>query len=495
MMKRLFTTLFIALLSVATTWATDYDLWIAGTRLTSDNAISALNIPGVKGTAYYIPSSNTLNLSSAMILPTSSSVLPLYAKSGVSGLTIDVSGVCTIRSGGNIAMLIEGLDTLHIKGSGTLIVEAESYDIFFTSDYLSIEDGVSVYLIGGGLYNDGNYDETLEVNNANLFVRRSDPTWNPISMRDLVLTNAYLDSPAWSSYQWNGAELTNGNQWWYGDINIKAGTSPSRSGSSSYDIDGDGGVSLGDVTALVNVILNGGAGGSSGGGNPSGTGTHQYVDLGLPSGTLWATTNVGAARAELLGDFFAWGETVPYFGTDTSNLTNYNYAGTYVKTYYGWATYKWSQGSNTTITKYCNDASYGYNGFTDSKTELELTDDAAYVNWGPEWRTPSKEQLEELISGVYTNMEWEFINGTRTYKITSKANGNSIVMPCLGYRREGVVESVGNGEYWSRTLDNSEPKRAYRIEMVLDFGTGIETITNSGSFRFYGLPIRPVRAQ
>ena len=281
MMKRLFTTLFIALVSVATTWATDYDLWIAGTRLTSDNAISALNIPGVKGTAYYIPSSNTLNLSSAMILPTSDTVLPLYAKSGVSGLTIDVSGVCTIRSGGNIAMIIQGLDTLHIKGSGTLIVEAETYDIFFTSDYLSIEDGVSVYLIGGGLYNDGNYDETLEVNNANLFVRRSDPTWNPISMRDLVLTNAYLDSPAWGSYEWNGAELTNGDQWWYGDINIKAGTPPSRSSSSGGDVNGDGNVTLADVTKLVNIVLNG-------------ADQHDYVDLGLPSGTLWAKYNIGA---------------------------------------------------------------------------------------------------------------------------------------------------------------------------------------------------------
>ena len=464
MMKRLFTTLFIALLSVATTWATDYDLWIAGTRLTSDNSISALNVPGVTGSVYYIPSSNTLNLSSAMILPTSDTVLPLYAKSGVSGLTIDVSGVCTIRSGGNIAMIIQGLDTLHIKGSGTLIVEAETYDIFFTSDYLSIEDGVSVYLIGGGLYNDGNYDETLEVNNANLFVRRSDPTWNPISMRDLVLTNAYLDSPAWGSYEWNGAELTNGDQWWYGDINIKAGTPPSRSGSSGGDVNGDGNVTLADVTKLVNIIL-------------ENDDPHEYVDLGLPSGTLWAKCNIGAIPPQhLAGDFFAWGETKGY----KSGKRNF-----------AWETYRYCRGTNTTLTKYCSDSNYGYNGFTDTLTDLEPEDDAANVNWVPKCRTPSKEQWMELINNEYTTQQWVTMNGVSGMLITSRANENSIFLPAAGEYTGGAIEEhYEHGFYWARSRGNYSPPFATNLCFTEENGFSFQ-----GTSRSLGLPIRPVRAQ
>lgn len=459
MMKRLFTTLFIALVSIATTWATDYDLWICGTRVTSDNAISALNIPGVKGTAYYIPSSNTLNLSSAMILPTSSSVLPLYAKSGVSGLKIDVSGVCTIRSGGNIAMIIEGLDTLHIKGSGTLIVEAETYDIFFTSDYLSIEDGVSVYLIGGGLYNDGNYDETLEVNNANLFVRRSDPTWNPISMRDLVLTNAYLDSPAWGSYEWNGAELTNGDQWWYGDINIKAGTPPSRSGSSSYDIDGSGNVSLGDVTALVNKILGI---------------THEAVDLGLPSGTLWATTNLGADNPEDYGLYFAWGETTGHTSDDGYDFSLTNY--------------KWYNPLTQKFTKYCTDAEYGT---VDNITELEPTDDAAYVNWGSNWRMPTKEQIEELINPDYTKVTCMTMNGVAGMKIMSKSNGSTIFLPFAGTRSGTNFGDYNNtGAYMTKSLQQFVNNIAYSLGITTSEGTYMNTQPRDD-----GLSVRPVRAQ
>ena len=104
---------------------------------------------------------------------------------------------------------------------------------------------------------------------------------------------------------------------------------------------------------------------------------HEWVDLGLPSGTLWATCNVGANTPEEYGDYFAWGETEP-------------------KDYYGWNTYKWCNGSRYTLTKYCTDSSYGYNGFVDNKAELDPEDDAAYVNWGSSWRIPTTEQQCEL---------------------------------------------------------------------------------------------------
>ena len=90
---------------------------------------------------------------------------------------------------------------------------------------------------------------------------------------------------------------------------------------------------------------------------------HEWVDLGLPSGTLWATCNVGASKPEEYGDYFAWGETEP-------------------KDEYCWSTYLHCKGDYNSLTKYCHQYDYGYNGFTDNLTELEPADDAATANWG-----------------------------------------------------------------------------------------------------------------
>ena len=102
---------------------------------------------------------------------------------------------------------------------------------------------------------------------------------------------------------------------------------------------------------------------------------HEYVDLGLPSGTLWATCNVGATTPEDMGDYFAWGETAP-------------------KQIYDMDNYKWYDSSSDKLTKYCTDDKYGA---VDYMTELLPEDDAAYVNWGPSWRMPTLEQQQELI--------------------------------------------------------------------------------------------------
>ena len=90
----------------------------------------------------------------------------------------------------------------------------------------------------------------------------------------------------------------------------------------------------------------------------------EYVDLGLPSGTLWATCNIGASSPEDYGYYFAWGETEPY--DENGGKTTFN-----------WSTYKWCNGDYNKITKYCDNSSYGNNGFTDGKTELDPDDDAA----------------------------------------------------------------------------------------------------------------------
>ncbi|MBP5381307.1 MAG: hypothetical protein J6Y39_06240 [Bacteroidaceae bacterium] len=199
---------------------------------------------------------------------------------------------------------------------------------------------------------------------------------------------------------------------------------------------------------------------------------YEYVDLGLPSGTLWATRNIGADNPEDFGDYFAWGETA-------------------TKSYYDWSSYKWCNGSETTITKYCSMSSNGYNGFTDNLTELLPEDDAAYVNWGSDWRMPTITQFEELLKNSYTTTEWTTKNGVYGRKITSKTNGNSIFLPAAGARNDGSLGDAGSrGHYWSRTLNTSSPDKARRLYFN---SSGI--YTSYYSTRFSGISVRPVRAQ
>ena len=201
---------------------------------------------------------------------------------------------------------------------------------------------------------------------------------------------------------------------------------------------------------------------------------YDYVDLGLPSGTLWATCNVGAFSPEDYGDYFAWGET-----------TGYNSG----KTDFSWSTYEWSNGSINTMTRYCNNSSYGYNGFTDALTELELADDAAYVNWGSNWRMPSIEQFEELINSSYTTTEWTTQNDVYGRKITSKKNGKSIFLPAAGYRYGTSLVNAGSiGYNWARTLASDIPPCAtYGLHF---HSSSMEKFDN---YRFIGHSIRPVR--
>ena len=204
----------------------------------------------------------------------------------------------------------------------------------------------------------------------------------------------------------------------------------------------------------------------------------DYVDLGLPSGTLWATCNVGASSPEDYGYYFAWGETEPY---DVNGG----------KTTFNWSTYKWCNGSVSTMTKYCTSSSYGNDGFTDGKTELDPEDDAAYVNWGPAWRMPSKEQYQELFNSSNTTTEWTTQNGVYGRKITSKKEGytdRSIFLPAAGYRYASSLTAGSYGLYWSRTLSESYPYLAW----YLGFDSS-RIDTGSSRSRYYGQSVRPVR--
>ena len=200
----------------------------------------------------------------------------------------------------------------------------------------------------------------------------------------------------------------------------------------------------------------------------------DYVDLGLPSGTLWATCNVGASSPEDYGDYFAWGEIVPYAENG--------------KTTFGWNNYKWCNGAEKTLTKYCTVSSYGNNGFTDNLTELETEDDAAYVNWGADWRIPSQEQIAELINSSYTTTEWTTQNGVNGWKITSKTNGNSIFLPAAGNCGSSSLTNEGSyGYYWSRALFTSRPSVVYGLYF---YSSSIGTDRPN---RCIGSSVRPVR--
>ncbi len=192
---------------------------------------------------------------------------------------------------------------------------------------------------------------------------------------------------------------------------------------------------------------------------------HAYVDLGLPSGLLWASCNVGATNPEDYGDYFAWGETT-------------------TKSTYDWSTYKYCNGSPTTLTKYCTSSSYGT---VDNKTALDITDDAARANWGGTWRMPTKAELDELHTEC--TWTWTTLNGIYGYRVTSKKDTTkSIFLPAAGYRDSwSLYDYAGSyGRYWSSSLFKSGPSSAYYLIFHSD------NYSWNGYNRYFGQSVRPV---
>ncbi len=144
---------------------------------------------------------------------------------------------------------------------------------------------------------------------------------------------------------------------------------------------------------------------------------HEYVDLGLPSGKLWATCNIGASSSEENGSYFAWAETEPKSSYDWSN---YKYA-RYEEVYYGG-----NHEIHYNFTKYCPFSEYGYNGFTDNRITLEPSDDAAIVNWGGGWHTPSSEDWKELLNCCFFGKSTS--GGVEGFMFVSR-NGQYLFLP------------------------------------------------------------------
>ena len=211
-------------------------------------------------------------------------------------------------------------------------------------------------------------------------------------------------------------------------------------------------------------------GDNNGGGNNEVDDTYAYVDLGLPSGTLWATCNVGAETPEGCGNYFAWGETV-------------------AKSVYNWDTYKYGHkdGDWYYLTKYCGISGEGYGGFTDNLTVLEAGDDAATANWGSGWQTPTAEQWEELAEN--TTGTWTQLNNVNGCRYTA-SNGNSIFLPAAGSLIDDLDPQYAGdrGYYWSSSLITGNPRSAYGFII----GTASGYVDINGRIRGYS--VRPVRS-
>lgn len=182
----------------------------------------------------------------------------------------------------------------------------------------------------------------------------------------------------------------------------------------------------------------------------------EAVDLGLPSGTRWATCNVGANSPEEYGEYYAWGETEE-------------------KDDYSWKSYKWCNGSSKSITKYCKSV--------DNKHILDLEDDVAHVKWGGNWRMPTMDECNELEKKCKSRRTT--VNGVEGQEIIGP-NGNSIFLPAAGRRNNTGFNYVGNYPlYWSSSGLSDSWAHSLRFPYY--------SYEYSGNWeRHYGYPVRPV---
>ena len=217
------------------------------------------------------------------------------------------------------------------------------------------------------------------------------------------------------------------------------------------------------MVAAVALVVAGFAAGKGGGTK----GRVEWVDLGLPSGLLWADRNLGAEKPGDYGDYYAWGETA-------------------AKSDYSRGTYRHAKGDQDQLTKYCNDPDYGYNEFVDTRTILRSEDDAATQALGDGVRTPTKDEWEELLN--HTTAKWVMCDDEEGLLLTS-ANGNSLFLPAAGYRDGSSLLGAGTGGvYCSSSLNTDGPDDACNFYFYSDY-------RHVGSYRrYYDFSVRPVRS-
>lgn len=193
----------------------------------------------------------------------------------------------------------------------------------------------------------------------------------------------------------------------------------------------------------------------------------EYVDLGLPSGNLWAACNLGASSPEQYGDYYAWGEVEP-------------------KQEYTYPNHKWykegapSQG----FTKYNNE---------DGKLTLEDEDDAVIQKLGNGWRTPTLADFRELTNQKLTTIKKTTLNGVAGYQITSKKNGKSVFIPCAGFKRDKPqTRSISVDEEVAVCMTNIR-RIDYMVYNAWSFAFQNDRIGRYGKLRPDGISVRPVK--
>lgn len=192
------------------------------------------------------------------------------------------------------------------------------------------------------------------------------------------------------------------------------------------------------------------------------------VDLGLPSGTVWASKNLGAADEAEAGLYFAWGETMGYASDHVFN----------------WASYVYSGNEINTLSKYNNIELYG--SVVDNKLSIEATDDAAMVIWGAPWHLPATQQVDELIEN--TDKMWT----SGGLRLISKNNGNAIFLPSAGYYDGTIISEKGvYGYYWLNSVKTSNPNSGHTFNFQQGYSG--EGYWWNSFFRCRGQSIRAVR--
>lgn len=183
---------------------------------------------------------------------------------------------------------------------------------------------------------------------------------------------------------------------------------------------------------------------------------HEWIDLGLPSGVLWATCNVGASSPEEYGDHYAWGETE----------TKSEYS------------------ENTCLTHKKSFDELFSSGVVDASGNLTKKHDVASLSWGEPWRMPTDAEYRELIELC----DWEFVSykGVNGYQITGP-NKSTIFIPAAGYCLGNELACDGElGDYWSSTLIKEQTMVACSL------GYSPKTYGRRCYGRYRGRSIRPV---
>ena len=195
------------------------------------------------------------------------------------------------------------------------------------------------------------------------------------------------------------------------------------------------------------------------------TNKHAYVNLELPSGTLWATMNVGANSETDYGLYFAWGETQGYTGATQEKQFTIN-------------DYKFYDGHS--MTKYNSSDDIAY---------LEEIDDAASVNFKGEWRIPAGSNFQELISNTTNTWVENYKNsGVNGMLFTSNSNGNTLFFPACGFCGNGGTSAVGNAAcYWANSWIGSDQDYANQFYGENELAPQCDTY-----YRYHGICVRGI---